>query len=38
MPKKKAKPRKVRCSAKTAAGRRCKNFAAGKSKFCRSHR
>jgi len=35
---KKAKTRKVRCAAKTAAGKPCKNYTAGKSKFCRSHR
>jgi len=38
MMKKKTTTRKVRCPAKTATGKRCKNYAAGKSKFCRSHR
>jgi len=38
MAKKKAKQRKVRCAAKTAAGKRCKRYAGGKSKFCPSHR
>jgi hypothetical protein len=38
MPKKKTAKRKVRCPAKTATGKQCKNHAAGKSKYCRSHR
>lgn len=37
--KKKAAPKKrVRCGAKTAAGRRCKRFTNGKSKFCSAHK
>jgi hypothetical protein len=29
---------KVKCSAKTKEGKECKNSAAGKSKFCASHK
>ncbi len=36
--KKKVVARKVRCAAKTAAGKRCKRYATGKSKFCASHK
>lgn len=32
------KTRKVRCAAKTKDGKRCKNSAAGKSKFCGVHK
>ena len=35
---KKKVARKVRCAAKTAAGKRCKRYAAGKSKFCAAHK
>lgn len=42
MAKKKAAKKKVvkkaRCVAKTAAGKRCKNKATGKSKFCAAHK
>lgn len=38
MPKKKAKAKKVRCAAKTKAGKRCKNYASGRSKYCASHK
>lgn len=31
-------PRKVRCSGKTALGKRCKRYASGKSKFCAAHK
>ena len=38
-PKKKvAKKKHPRCSAKTKAGKRCKNYAAGRSKYCASHK
>ena len=33
-----AKAKKVRCSAKTKEGKKCKNFASGKSKFCAAHK
>jgi hypothetical protein len=34
-----AKAKKAaRCPAKTKAGKRCKNNAAGRSKFCASHK
>jgi hypothetical protein len=33
-----AKVEKVRCSAKTKEGKRCKNTASGKSKSCASHK
>jgi hypothetical protein len=33
-----AKVKKVRCSAKTKEGKRCKNTASGKSKSCASHK
>jgi hypothetical protein len=32
------KVKKARCAATTAAGKRCKKSAAGKSKFCASHK
>ena len=35
---KKKVAKKLRCAAKTAAGRRCKRTASGKSKFCASHK
>jgi len=38
MAKKKTATRKVRCRAKTAAGKPCKRYATGKSKYCPSHR
>jgi hypothetical protein len=33
-----AKVKKVRCSAKTKEGKRCKNTATGKSKSCAAHK
>jgi hypothetical protein len=33
-----AKSKNVRCAAKTKQGKRCKNTASGKSKFCASHK
>ena len=33
-----AKVKKVRCSASTKEGKRCKNTATGKSKNCASHK
>ncbi len=30
--------KKARCAAKTKEGKRCKNSASGKSKFCASHK
>ena len=38
--KKKAakKVKKTRCPAKTKAGKRCKNSASGRSKFCAAHK
>ena len=30
--------KKARCASKTKAGKACKNSAAGKSKFCSSHK
>ena len=33
-----AKVKKVRCPAKTAAGKRCKNSIMGKAKFCGTHK
>ena len=33
-----AKAKKAKCAAKTKAGKKCKNYAAGKSKFCASHK
>jgi len=33
-----ARTKKPRCPAKTKAGKRCKNSASGKSKFCGSHK
>ena len=38
MAKAKAKAKKPKCAAKTLAGKKCKNSAAGKSKFCASHK
>jgi hypothetical protein len=29
--------KKVRCAAKTKDGKRCKNYAVGKSKYCKVH-
>jgi hypothetical protein len=36
--KKKVAKKKVRCSSKTKAGKRCKSMAAGKSTKCASHK
>jgi hypothetical protein len=36
--KKKTKVKKVRCAAKTKEGKKCKNTATGRSKFCSSHK
>ena len=33
-----AKAKKAKCAAKTKAGKKCKNYAVGKSKFCASHK
>jgi hypothetical protein len=33
-----ATAKKAKCAAKTKAGKACKNKAAGKSKFCSSHK
>lgn len=33
-----AKAKTVRCPAKTKEGKRCKNKASGRSKFCASHK
>ena len=33
-----AKAKKVKCAAKTKEGKKCKNTASGKSKFCASHK
>jgi len=33
-----AKAKKVKCAAKTKAGKACKSFASGKSKYCASHK
>lgn len=30
--------KKAKCASKTKAGKQCKNTAAGKSKFCSSHK
>lgn len=38
MAKKKVVKKQPRCAAKTKAGKQCKNKAAGKSKFCASHK
>ena len=32
------KVKKAKCAAKTLAGKKCKNSAAGKSKYCASHK
>jgi hypothetical protein len=37
-PKKKAKAKKKRCAAKTKAGKRCKRYASGRSKYCSVHK
>ena len=34
----KARTKKAKCPAKTKAGKACKNLAAGKSKYCASHK
>ncbi len=34
---KKKTMKKVRCAAKTRDGKRCKNFASGRSKYCKAH-
>ena len=36
--KKKVAKKKAKCAAKTKTGKKCKNFASGKSKFCASHK
>lgn len=36
--KAKAKVKKVKCAGKTKEGKKCKNYASGKSKFCASHK
>ncbi len=33
-----AKAKKVKCAAKTKAGKKCKNNAIGKSKYCAAHK
>jgi hypothetical protein len=33
-----AKAKKARCGAKTKEGKKCKNNASGKSKYCASHK
>jgi hypothetical protein len=33
-----AKAKKAKCAAKTKEGKQCKSYAAGKSKFCASHK
>jgi hypothetical protein len=33
-----ATAKKAKCAAKTVAGKKCKNNAVGKSKFCASHK
>ena len=35
---KKKAVKKAKCAAKTKEGKKCKNTAAGKSKFCSSHK
>lgn len=35
---KKKKAKKVRCAAKTKAGKRCKRYASGRSKYCAAHK
>jgi hypothetical protein len=30
--------KKAKCASKTKEGKKCKNFASGKSKFCSSHK
>ena len=35
---KKAVTKKIRCAAQTKAGKRCKRFTDGKSKFCSLHK
>lgn len=35
---KKKTEKKARCAGYTKAGKRCKNFAAGRSKYCASHK
>ena len=35
---KKSKQKTVRCAAKTRDGKRCKNYATGKSKYCNVHK
>jgi hypothetical protein len=37
-PKKKVVAKKVPCCAKTKEGKKCKNMATGKSRFCSSHK
>jgi hypothetical protein len=36
--KKKPAAKKVKCAAKTKAGKKCKNYASGRSKYCASHK
>ncbi len=38
MAAKKKAAKKVRCAAKTKEGKKCKNNASGKSKFCAAHK
>lgn len=40
MPRKRkaAKKKKVRCAAKTAAGKKCKRYVSGRSKYCSVHK
>jgi hypothetical protein len=33
-----AKVKKAKCAAKTSKGKKCKNVASGKSKFCATHK
>jgi len=33
-----AKAKKAKCTAKTKEGKKCKSYAAGKSKLCASHK
>ena len=33
-----AKVKKAKCAAKTTKGKKCKNLATGKSKFCATHK
>jgi len=33
-----AKKKALKCAGKTKSGKRCSNFASGKSKFCNAHK